>query len=171
MDTAIHTTKARHRFQLILGTLAVLFGLTAFGQFYVSFTNDPPRPMVDEWEIRFRAESLSFDRPIPLSGRFICTPEAVEANPTVQFSSALSEDGLGGWTVSRPTNPALTLARTCGGGEWVDFEYAWDDGLRQAVASVIEDGDLVEVRISVAAVGDDGWLGATTIAPAIAFDH
>lgn len=151
---------------------AVVVVVLALGNFAIALAPlfaDGPDHLVDSWEVEIVNEPVVPGKPIELSGVFVCTADAIEADPLVQFSSAISEEGLGGWTVARDLNPPLNIARACGDGTAVEFEYAWSDLVTAGVLEVADADDHAEVRISVASV-DGEWEGATVISPGVAFD-
>lgn len=133
-------------------SLALLIGLVGLNIWLTIQPEPPLKPLVDEWSISVLNDVLDPTEPIDLEGLFICSDEARAENPTAQFSSAVREAGIGGWTVARIQSPAVPLGELCGITEATPFQYPpVTDVARVAVA-----GDIAHIRITVEAVSP-GW--------------
>ena len=164
------TSELRGPVLVMRAGIAALVLLTAAQIAVAVWPEDVPDPLVESWHVDITNDPIVPGKPIEMVGTFVCTEDAVEADPQVQFSSAISEEGVGGWTIARDLNPPFGIVRVCS-GEPTEFVYAWTDPVERGVLGVADEEDRVEVRISVAPVEPGTWKGATVITPAVDFDR
>ncbi len=140
------------RFRVLLGLMAaasiVTTSIAAFAV-TVAVTADDPDPLIDEWDVRF-VGPVVIGEPIELEGLFVCSAQALEQQPTVQFRASLRAVNKG-WEVPRPVLAARPITGSCNTtGGYIQFVSPWP-----ADADAFAEPDqLVSWRVSVEA---DGW--------------
>jgi hypothetical protein len=120
--------------------------------------------LVEEWVIQSTPTDQVVEiggEAIQFTGLFVCTDEAIELNPIVQFRASFSDVGPGGLEVPRPLRPPREISNSCSMGYPsvpVEFEAPWDTQVVDGMSSITEPTEFVMI-FSVEA---DGWVGATT---------
>ncbi len=145
-----------HELRVAAGVVVVALSL-AFGIAGYASRTSAPMELVSEWVLTLD-EPVTIGEPLALTGLFVCTPNAVAENPTVQFRAALvSVDPDNRWEAPRVVGPAREIAASCNtDGTPVSFSSSWPE----AADPFAEPGGRVAWGISIDA---DGWVDATAV--------